>query len=679
MTLASRRRLLPWLALTLGCSAPPGAHRHAWIVVDASGADGVATGALDDLRLVPAAALQGVVRSGSRAVIDVDPDAARGGVRVDVRGACPLPVEASEIGEGHTVRKLLAPRVDVALPEHPQDLGYDAPFRLVASLRCTGSEAAAFSWRQVSGPALGAARPDGPRFEGRTPAATPDDAARRPAWGIVPVSARASAEVALEVTVTSRSAGAEAIARRTVIVAAASRSHGLPNVALDEGVLLAGAGWQLHGPPHAAATLRPQGDLSGFVPDVAGEWLATDAAGHALAIHAGRYDETPLDCGRAPCHASIAAASAASPMTAALHSLEPSARGCASPCHATGGASAHDGGFGDLAREMGVSLADVAWEALPTAMRQVGGVTCLGCHGPGAIPESSARWAVLRADVCATCHDAPPTYGHVAAWRSSRMARSDADPRARSSPECARCHTTSGFLASLTGKPDTRAAPPGAGPLGIACAACHAPHEGSGGAAEGEPLLRAVPAPTWGTRGPQGDAARICVPCHSPVAGEPTRAPSASAAVLWAGTGGIDPASGRPLSMSVVHGGPSAGCLGCHDGGPAGLERGANHAFHADPQDCARCHTGVETDAAARDRALRAEATSLLAALSQRASLPLAPTGASPTHASPPPLPDTPLGRAAYDVLLVLEDPAAGAHNEPFARALLAAARTVIQ
>ena len=34
---------------------------------------------------------------------------------------------------------------------------------------------------------------------------------------------------------------------------------------------------------------------------------------------------------------------------------------------------------------------------------------------PGALPE--ARWSILRADVCAYCHDAPPRYGHVEGWR----------------------------------------------------------------------------------------------------------------------------------------------------------------------------------------------------------------------------------------------------------------------
>jgi hypothetical protein len=50
-----------------------------------------------------------------------------------------------------------------------------------------------------------------------------------------------------------------------------------------------------------------------------------------------------------------------------------------------------------------------------------------------------------------------------------------------------------------------------------------------------------------------------------------------------------------------------------------------------------------------------------------------------PTHAQGFRLADDALGRAAYDVLLVLEDPGAAAHNAPFARTLLDAAAKALQ
>jgi hypothetical protein len=393
-------------------------------------------------------------------------------------------------------------------------------------------------------------------------------------------------------------------------------------------------------------------------------------------------------------------------MTEALHSLPTAARPCAVGCHATGGNGSRDGGFADVVRQLGVVVGETPWEDLPNDARRTGGVTCVGCHGPGAIPEASARWAILRADVCATCHDAPPTYGHVTAWRSSRMARADADPMARSQAECARCHTTSGFLASLEGKPDNRRAPPDTGPIGIACAACHAPHDirGRGPATTpqprsylaagtlGRPLLRSVSAPAWAPEGVAerrpmtGDAAdlradddpsAVCLACHGPAQRDATRAPAASAAALWAGKGGVDPETARPVPGQAVHG-DDRGCLGCHDGGPPGLERGASHGFHASTSACTQCHSDGAFDPASVDAATHDEAKALLEGLGRQGAFGTASMPSEIHHRSALSLPDNPLGRAAYDVLLVLEDPAAASHNQPYARTLLEAARRTL-
>jgi hypothetical protein len=672
---ATRAPVVPLLALLVGCGAHERhAPRVAWVVVETSEAEGDAVAALDALRVEPSRALLEATRSGPRVVLAVDVDATESGLRVDVPGSCPLRVEPSEVAQGTTVRRDLVPRVALAPPAHAHDLGYDAPFVVLASLGCDAAQGGTLSWKQTSGPALRHVRSHGQRFEARTAPAPADDVARRPAWGIVPVSAAAAGEVTVEVAWRDPSGGDEV--RRSTTVAAASRSHGLPNVPIDDGVLLTGAAWALESEPHGAnAKPGAQGNLTLLVPDLPGVWTVRDGAGDRVSIHAGRYDDTALDCGRAPCHASIATAAARSPMTEALRSMPAAARPCAIACHATGAACAHDGGFGDLAEQLGVFVGETAWGALPGAMRRVGGVTCLGCHGPGAIPEASARWAILRSDVCATCHDAPPTYGHVAAWRSSRMARSDADPTTRVGG-CAHCHTTSGFLASLHGGPDTRGAPPEAGPVGIGCPACHAPHENHG--TMGAPLVRFVPVPAWAAGVAGAERSAICIGCHAPSSADPTQAPSASAAALWAGAGGIDPRSGAPLAMPAVHGDMSGGCLGCHDGGPPDLERGSGHAFRADPSACRRCHDGASFDPALRGQDIRDEAASLLARLARRGALGQAPALSEPGHRLSQTLTDDLLGRATYDVLLVSEDPAAAAHNAPYAEALLAAASAAL-
>ena len=127
------------------------------------------------------------------------------------------------------------------------------------------------------------------------------------------------------------------------------------------GIYLGGEGWRLTARPAGSHAVpgAPAGGLTSFVPDVSGDWRLADAAGRTLALRAARYDETPLDCGRAGCHAAIPGAAATSPMTgvlARLMSANPRPRGypsCALACHATGEPDAFDGGFAHVAAELG--------------------------------------------------------------------------------------------------------------------------------------------------------------------------------------------------------------------------------------------------------------------------------------------------------------------------------------
>jgi hypothetical protein len=683
MRLPVHARWAPVLAILVACAKFARDRPVAWLVIETADVEPDALESLDALRVTPPEAFVRAVRTGSRVVVGLDVRASAAGVRVDVPGSCPVAVEPSELVAGATVHKVLASRITLLPPAHPRDLGHDARFVVDAVLGCPAPSERAVTWRQVAGPPLREVLAEGLRFEARTAPAAEQDVASRPSWGIVPVSARASDEIAVEAALPSSGDRT----RRRMTLAAASRSRGLPNVAVDEGILLAGRGWTVQRAPRGAVEgLRAAGELTALIPDVAGTWLLHDTSGHTLSLHSGRYDETPLDCGRATCHGPIAAAARESRMTEALHRQSHPGRVCAAACHATGEPGAHDGGFTDLARELGFIVGEADWDELPRSMRRVGGVTCLACHGPGAIPEASGRWAILRSDVCATCHDAPPTYGHVSAWRSSRMAHADADPRTRSSQACARCHTTSGFLANLRGggggETDTRSTPADIAATGIACAACHAPHQEHRDGASAA-LVREVPRPAWLEGVVVSNGSAICVPCHSPVTPNVRVPPGASAASIWAGRGGVDPGTGGPLAMTAVHAGVPGGCPGCHDEGPTSLERGKGHGFRTAAASCTPCHAGTVPDAAAVGRGLENEAASLLSKLESartrgRAASPDAP-GGDPRHARDGQLTDDLLGRAEYDALLVLEDPGAGAHNAPFARALLAAARAAVQ
>ncbi len=515
------------------------------------------------------------------------------------------------------------PRVALVAPTAP--VGFDADFTIEARALCPEARAGTIAWRALSGASTSALTITDGGFTARARTPTLATAVGAPLpWGLVPLSPRTRGEVVLE-AMWRDGAGAEE--RQEVRVAAAPRARGLPNTALGTRIYFGGAGWHVDGhPPGAAATLEAAAGTTSLVPDVAGDWRLVDGAGRALVLRAGRYDETPLDCGRAECHAAIAAATAVSPMTRVLaRGLAPAPHGhgaafgdgypsCALACHATGEPGLADGGFTDVMGELGIDRAALGprrWEGLPRPLRRLGGVGCLACHGPGALPEASARWSILRTDVCATCHDAPARYGHVQAWRTTRMARADHDARAATEPACTRCHTTWGFLAHATADAAAidRRAPAAAdvGPMGIACAACHAVHEhGAGAHATSLALLRTVPRPALladAVVPAPVEKSQVCLACHTP---DPTDdAPSASTAALWLGRGGLDPATGAPLTGPTPHAALAGGCVGCHRTGPA-VERGAGHAFVDGGGSCAQCHAKpiAPDDLAARARSL---------------------------------------------------------------------------
>ena len=584
-------------------------------------------------------------------------------------------------------------------------VGFDAPFSVRVE-KCPDAAGGHIEWRQLAGPALRepVSQADGLTFTARTPSIA--DAAGAPvAWGIVPLSPRTDGEVVIQAT---WGAGRGRQRRAETRVAAAMRSRGLPNTPVGARIHLGGSGWHITARPASsrAALDGPTGAAS-LVPDVAGDWRLADGDGHTLALRTARYDETPLDCGRAGCHADVAAATARSPMTTVMarglaatpgggRAFGPGYPTCAVACHATGEPAAVDGGFAHVAAELGTAGDPRrSWDELPRALRRLGGVGCLACHGPAAIPEAGARWSVLRVDVCAVCHDAPPRYGHVAAWRGSRMARADRDPRARSDRACARCHTTWGFLETLERLPDERhrvgerrvsrrepiargmgpsqgpiddrpdrRPPAHAGEVGITCAACHAAHDRDTGGPPGK-LLRAPAAPAL-LAGAATSGSAVCLPCHTPDSA--ARAPGASAAALMAGRGGLDPETGRPLTGSPSHAAVTGGCVGCHRGGPTTIERGAGHAFQAPRTVCAPCHPGALPPSELPQQARR-----LWNRWSDHAD------AAAPPHATGATLDlRTPRGRALWNVLLVLEDPAAATHNARYAQALLAASEPVL-
>jgi hypothetical protein len=685
----SRNALLG--AFLIACRGDPAAadasSGSSWLVLSAA-SDAVELGTL---RVEPPEVVESTSRQGSKIVLALRSGRGVREIRVDADRACGLVLPVAELMPGAVIERALEPWLDFGGPH--VGVGFDTPLTIEVTPGCPDAEAGSIEWQRADG-ATGAtleSEAGGFRLRLRTPAAQQVLGAGLP-WGIVPISPRTRGAIVLDAEWRGkRPTGGMRSQRFQLEITAAHRSRGLPNVALGTSLLLSREGWRVvDAPVNAKAAPRSAGGFSVFEPDRHGRWVLEDAQQQKLSLHAARYDQTPLDCGRADCHASITQAATKSPMTSILRReierAHPDYPSCALACHTTGEPGAQDGGFSHVAAEIGLYAARLeaepgAWDELPRSLRRLGGVGCLACHGPGAIPEPSARAAVLRSDVCAYCHDAPPRYGHVEAWRTSAMARADRDPRASTEPRCVRCHTSEGFLAHQRAPVEARPEPEKmrrtGEPIGIACAACHAVHDPGSAPGTQPALLRSVRMPTLLADQPVDPKSRVCTPCHTPSVDE--TAPSASAAALMAGRGGLDPASGDPIEGPAPHARAEGGCLACHSAGPSALERGAGHAFVAHRDACRRCHASLD---GASPNALRARAERLWTKLESRLPRPpaLPQSPLKPPHAAPLQLnPKTPLGRAARNVLLVIEDPAAAEHNLPYARKLLDASERWIE
>jgi hypothetical protein len=180
----------------------------------------------------------------------------------------------------------------------------------------------------------------------------------------------------------------------------------------------------------------------------------------------------------------------------------------------------------------------------------------------------------------------------------------------------------------------------------------------------------AVPAEARARSGP-------CIVCHASDGSRDLA--RASAAAIWVGRGGVDVESGAPLTGSAPHLGVPGGCVGCHATGPTENHSGKNHAFRADLARCASCHR----EPPAKDGAsLEREARELWQRLLDLGVVEVASTRSPPrpVHAASR-LGRTSrasLARAAIDLSLLLEDPAAAVHNLGYATRLLEASRKAI-
>jgi hypothetical protein len=590
-----------------------------------------------------------VISAPDRLVIEYASAKAPSRITLKVPTSCPKTVELS----GGVVEAELEPWLSVQAGDLTQ-LGFDRPFRITLTPGCTEATQTRVSWRQTEGPSLQLSQEqNGLVLSSRTlplasthPEAVP--------WGVVPFSPRTRGKYHLVAEWSG--------AHLDLDVSASARTTGLPSVTLGEVLHLGGTGWRvIDRPRNSRAEVESVGGLTRFRPDARGRWRLEDGNHRELALTAGKHEETPLDCGRSDCHANATRAAVDSPMTTIfsrgmkgqLPDYDPN---CALACHTAGEPGLDDGGFVATMKSLGFSqplrAGPSAWDELPSPLRRLGGVTCTSCHGPGAIPEASASWAILRSDVCATCHDAPPRYAHVIAWKKTRMARSDFSAGTKDDP-CRRCHTTSGFLSARGIRPE-RVLPSPDATFGIACAACHAPHGAHvpGGLVRDIALHAAQPKLPKSARGSE-----LCVSCHST---EPDmeRGPSQAALVF----GGDKP----------PHAAVPGGCVGCHMRGneatPTG-PRGQSHDFSPKPAACVPCHAAGRTETIASGASPVRERAQALWKKFGDPQLKVPPHVVQRTRDS----------EGLKKLLLVLEDPAAGVHNGPYARALLDEAEKLLR
>jgi hypothetical protein len=618
----------------------------------------IATFAIDGIepegtpRIEPADALVSIARRGPlrwEAIVRVGAPLA-----VIAEGACRASLASVEPAAPATERFVrLAPLFEVE-GERAQ-VGYGGRFELRAVAGCEEAERAEVEWSALEPSTLALEASERRRVvRGAMP--TIDEAGVvMPARGAVAISprTRGTRRVRLTISMPDRATWS-----RDVEVHAAARATGMPSIATGARAHLAGTGLTVVDRPLGAQpTLEPAGATTIFTADQRGRYAIRTESGETFTIFAGSHVATDLDCGRAECHASTVEHAGESPMAtvfARLIASEGYTPGCAVACHAAGEPGLDDGGMLHVARELRVALPRHGGEhehaSMPRELRRLAGVTCTTCHGPGAIPEPGARARILRADVCAVCHDAPPRYGHVAAWRAGEMAQVDPDPALREDP-CARCHTTEGYLGIEVLERTAE----------ITCVACHAPH-----AAEHGPALTRRPAidPAITEAAMIEGSSRACAACHG--IDRALDLPAASAVALVTGHFAFG-ADGNELRAAAPHGGLERGCLSCHGSAGAGaagaLERGGDHAFGVARDVCAQCH----------DRALDAPAdlAARIASLADR-------VGDVSRGAARPGTPASAGERARWNAALLANDDGAWAHAGRGAIDILRAAEALL-
>ncbi|MBI2893662.1 MAG: cytochrome c3 family protein [Deltaproteobacteria bacterium] len=326
-----------------------------------------------------------------------------------------------------------------------------------------------------------------------------------------------------------------------------------------------------------------------------------------------------------------------------------------------------------------------AADEMPAGVRLWANVQCEQCHGPGRF------WTGLSAEPCAQCHDAPPRYLTVSQWRRSPMSVPPAG-LAAARADCASCHTAHGAIGRIRGRP---MAAPKEEPVAqaVTCPVCHEPH-----AERGRGQLRLSGLVDFSGRSVAAGQSAVCFACHGQWdGGDPAKVPHAPQAYVLLGAA----RGSRPPHAGVTH-----LCVGCHMFHEPGKTDAGGHTFSLasgrEPLDgaCRGCHPdarGLRIRGGLAERQLAEETDRLMRrvraavvalevrgcdgspavdlAAKQGRMIFLDALGRTVMGCGGEPL-AAPAGsdrvlRAATLLAIVSLDGSEGAHNAPFARALL--------
>jgi hypothetical protein len=240
-------------------------------------------------------------------------------------------------------------------------------------------------------------------------------------------------------------------------------------------------------------------------------------------------------------------------------------------CHTVGydtnSAAANDGGFFDIAQEVGwtfpATWSPTNWTGMPSTLQDLGNIQCENCHGPGSehvrftggYPANTNAIAVsYGAGDCAQCHDDVPTHYYYAEWTNSAHALMTRTPSGSASRiACVRCHTAPGFINYVANEGSTTPYTTNYAFEAVTCQACHDPHNAA------DPFQLRTPtsvALSDGTLVTNAGVGGFCFNCHTSRNGSVT-----NSLVEY------------PALQSTWNGGSS---FGTHDGPQADMLEGVN-------------------------------------------------------------------------------------------------------